>query len=283
VTDAQAIRFLALAEASDSVATGVEFPKSPVLFFGAVPPRDNLGQANSPWSSLIAATLQRVVFFMAYTDTQLAKELGVDRTTAWRWRKEGCPNDDLEAARAFAQNRKPKKVDPSHDASTSPEVMQTVVGDKTLTIPAGEKTETAYDVRDRLQAQERSISGEITGLNTALEQARAANDEKQAYKLLQALKSAREEHRRQADSLLKAEGRIIILERNRGDLVSIEVCKTFISRTIVPLTIWLRKLPDIGRNPEEKGLLETLREAGLAVLRDSAAEAANFTGKEVMA
>jgi hypothetical protein len=37
---------------------------------------------------------------MAYSDTQLAKELGIDRTTAWRWRKEGMPSDDLEAAQA---------------------------------------------------------------------------------------------------------------------------------------------------------------------------------------
>jgi hypothetical protein len=46
-----------------------------------------------------------------------------------------------------------------------------------------------------------------------LEEARSANDEKAAYRLLQALKSASEEHRRQADSLLTAEGRIILLEK----------------------------------------------------------------------
>ena len=82
--------------------------------------------------------------------------------------------------------------------------------------------ETAYNVRDRLQAQERSIASEIEGLNAALGQARLSNDESGAYKLLQALKSAREEHRRQADSLLKAEGRIILLEKNRGDLIAVQ-------------------------------------------------------------
>jgi hypothetical protein len=158
---------------------------------------------------------------MAYTDTQLAKELGIDRTTAWRWKKEGMPDDDLEAAKAFAQNRKPKPKPKPKLASVAP-LMETVVGDKKLTIHAGEKGETAYDVRDRLQAQERSISAEITELNSALEQARHANDEKGAYKPLQALKSVREERRRQADSLLKAEGRIIVLEKSRGDLVSVE-------------------------------------------------------------
>src|SRR6202030_3473302 len=115
--------------------------------------------------------------------------------------------------------------------------------------------ETAYNVRDRLQAQERSIASEIQGLNTALEQARLSNNEKSAYKLLQALKSAREEHRRQADSLLKAEGRIILLEKNRGSLVNLDVAKDFISKCIVPLTIYLRKLPDSSRNSEERALL----------------------------
>jgi hypothetical protein len=225
------------------------------------------------------ATLQRSSKDMEYTDTQLAKALGIDRTTAWRWRKEGMPSDDLEAAKAFAQNRKPKPK----PASVAPEVMETVVGDKTLTIHVGEKIETAYDVRDRLQAQERTIAAEIQALNASLEQARHANDEKSAYKLLQALKSAREEHRRQADSLLKAEGRIILLERNRGDLVSVSATKDFLSKIITPFTIWLRKLADAARNPEEKSMLENLREAGLAVIRGAASDALNFNGKEATA
>ena len=139
--------------------------------------------------------------------------------------------------------------------------------------------ETPYSVRDRLQAQEQSISSEISGLNQALQEARITNEEKAAYKLLQALKSAREEHRRQADSLLKAEGRIILLEKNRGELVNLDVAKDFISKIINPLGIYLRKLPDAGRNDEEKALLVTMGEAGLAVLRDSAREAIAFSGK----
>jgi hypothetical protein len=116
-------------------------------------------------------------------------------------------------------------------------------------------------------------------LNAALEQARIANDEKGAYKFLQALKSAREEHRKQCNSLLVAESRIILLEKNRGDLINLSVAKDFISKIINPLGIYLRKLPDAGRNDEEKALLVTMGEAGLAVLRDSAREAIAFTGK----
>jgi hypothetical protein len=115
-----------------------------------------------------------------------------------------------------------------------------------------------------------------------LEQARLSNDESAAYKLLQALKSAREEHRRQADSLLKAEGRIILLEKNRGDLVSVSEAREFVSKCIIRLAIWTRRRADAGRNPEEKGLLETLREAGLAVIREAAADALNLNGKEAL-
>jgi hypothetical protein len=93
--------------------------------------------------------------------------------------------------------------------------------------------EDPYSVRDRLQAKEQSISSEISGLNVVLQAARAASDEKSAYRLLRALKSAREEHRKQADSLLKAEGRITLLEVRRGDLVTLSVAKDFLSKIII--------------------------------------------------
>ena len=108
---------------------------------------------------------------MEYSDRQLATHLHVNRSTAFRWRKVGCPTNDLEAAAQWAQNRKPAgKKSTTEVAETVPPV-----------IVAGE---TAYDVRDRLQAQEKSISAEISDLNQALEEARGANDEKAAYKLL---------------------------------------------------------------------------------------------------
>jgi hypothetical protein len=173
------------------------------------------------------------------------------------------PIDDLEAARAFAQNRKPAtKRTPKVEVDPVP-----VTG------------ESVYDVRDRLHKEERSIAAEVAGLNVALETSRTLNDEKSAFKLLQALKSSREDHRKQVDALLKSEARILLLEKNRGSLLDIDVVKTFISKTLVPTIIWLRKLADSGRNAEEKALLETLRDAGLAVINDSAKEAHDFNGK----
>jgi hypothetical protein len=203
---------------------------------------------------------------MEYSDNQLAAHLNVNRTTAYRWRKLGCPTDDLQAASEWSQNRKP---------ATS-RIKNEVVEEVTPIPVVGEDP---YSVRDRLQAQEQSISSEISGLNVALQQARAANDEKVAYRLLQALKSAREEHRKQSDCLLKAEGRIILLEKNRGDLISLDKAKDLLSKTINPLAIYLRKLPDHSRNEEERALLVVLSEGGLEVLRSSASEGAGFTGK----
>jgi hypothetical protein len=208
---------------------------------------------------------------MEYSDRQLATHLHVNRSTAFRWRKVGCPTNDLEAASQWAQNRKPAQK------KSTLEVGAPLGSTEPATSTA--EPETAYDVRDRLQSQEKSISAEITALNIALQEARCANDEKLAFKLLQSLKSAREEHRKQADSLLKCESRIIVIERNRGLLISLEAARGFVTSIITPLTIFLRKLPDAGRNDEEKALLVTLGEAGLAVLRDSAAAAVAFTGK----
>ena len=72
-----------------------------------------------------------------------------------------------------------------------------------------------------MHQEEQAIAAEIGGLNAALEQACAANDEKAAFKILQSLKSTREDHRRQVDALLKSESRLVLLERSRGSLIDL--------------------------------------------------------------
>jgi hypothetical protein len=201
---------------------------------------------------------------MIYTDMELAKVLKVNRSTIFRWRTENAmPVDDLEAARAFAETRKPAtKRTPKVEVDPIP-----VAG------------ESVYDVRDRLHREEQLIASEIAGLNVALEQARSLADERSAFKLLHALKSSREDHRRQVDALLKSEARILRLEKDRGSLLDIDVVKAFVSSCLVPTIVWLRKLADSGRNAEEESLLETLRDAGLAVINASAKEAHDFQGQ----
>jgi hypothetical protein len=201
---------------------------------------------------------------MPYSDSELAKLLKVNRSTIYLWRtKFGMPVDDLESAKAFAANRKP-----ASRRTTKIEVD-----------PIPVSGESVYDVRDRLHREEQLIASEISGLNAALESARSHADEKQAFRLLQALKSSREDHRRQVDALLKSESRILLLEQKRGSLLSIDTCKEFVSKTLTPTIIWLRKLTDAGRNPEERALLETLRDAGLLTINASAAAVLEFNGQ----
>jgi hypothetical protein len=201
---------------------------------------------------------------VAYTDLELSKLLHVNRSTIFRWRTEcNMPVDDLESARAFAAKRKPAtKRTPKVEVDPVPVTGKSV-----------------YDVRDRLHKEERSIAAEVAGLNAALEQARSLNDEKGAFKLLQALKSTREDHRRQVDALLKSEQRILNLEVSRGSLMDLDVCRSFVTQCLTPTIIWMRQLADAGRNPEERALLESLRDAGLAIINASAKEAREFSGK----
>jgi hypothetical protein len=102
---------------------------------------------------------------MIYTDTELSKILKVNRSTIFRWRTEnGMPVDDLEAARAFAANRKPA-------SKRTPKV-------EVEPIPIADDDQSVYTVRDRLKQEERKIAAEVGGLNLALEQARSLNDDR---------------------------------------------------------------------------------------------------------
>lgn len=55
-----------------------------------------------------------------------------------------------------------------------------------------------------------------------------------------------------------------------------DVCRSFVTQCLAPTIIWMRKLAEAGRSPEERTLLENLRDAGLAVINASAKEAANL-------
>jgi hypothetical protein len=102
---------------------------------------------------------------MEYSDNQLATHLNVNRSTAFRWRKSGCSTNDLEAAKAWSRNRKPavRRLQTgelnSIECNTAINLIKNEVVEEVTPIPvAGED---AYSVRDRLQAQEQTISAEI--------------------------------------------------------------------------------------------------------------------------
>lgn len=123
-----------------------------------------------------------------------------------------------------------------------------------------------------MQNTEQLISAEIAGLSAALETARAKGDEKSIFKLAQVLKSTRNEHRLQSDALLKAEARVILLEKNRGALVELDAAKQLITKVLSPLLIFVRKLPDSAESEGERVKLAFISEAALAVIRTSCTE-----------
>ena len=65
------------------------------------------------------------------------------------------------------------------------------------------------------------LRAKLKGSDAAILDARKSGDEKAIYKLLQAIRSAREQHRKQADALLRAEARVIQLEVDRGHLYTL--------------------------------------------------------------
>lgn len=83
-----------------------------------------------------------------YTDSELAKLFKVDRTTIFRWRKLGLPNNDSELAFAWVKNYK---------LNSHPGVATVAEGIGSDVVPIAVKGDTAYDVRDRLQAEEQKI------------------------------------------------------------------------------------------------------------------------------
>jgi len=189
-----------------------------------------------------------------HSDTEFAERLGVHRATIWRWKKAGMPTASLSAAQSWVDARSRSVPVEGIDA-----------------VPvAVDNDESPYAVRDRLRSAERMIASEIAGLDKALKEVRRQGDEARAYQLAQTLRSARREHREASDAALKAEGRVISLEKTRGTLISFGEAQDYVSRVLNPVLIWMRRLADSARSDEEKALLKQLREAGLAVVRTAA-------------
>ena len=70
---------------------------------------------------------------------------------------------------------------------------------------------------------------------------------------------------------MKAEKRIVELEKVRGSLVTLDVAKDLITRSMAPMAAWLKRLANSARTEDEKKLLTQLGEDGLALIRDAAA------------
>jgi hypothetical protein len=136
----------------------------------------------------------------------------------------------------------------------------------------------AYDVLARLRVNEQIISGEAKALTLALNRARNARNvcqdgdetsrlEKKIFSYSQMLKGVRKEHREATKSLLAAESDVVALEEQRGKLVTLDAAKDLLTKTLMPLIIFLRKLPDGAETEGEKLKLTAAGNRGLAIIR----------------
>jgi len=196
------------------------------------------------------------------SDTELATALNVARTTAWRWRSKGMPNTSIEAARDWASNQASKN---QQDVEDIPD-------------PRPVDGDCAYDVLARLRVNEQVISGEIRALTLALNRARVARNnsqdegetklqEKKIFSYTQMLKGVRKEHREATKSLFSAEADVVALEEQRGKLVTLDAAKDLITKTLMPLITFLRKLPEVAETDSERLRLNEASERGLAIIR----------------
>jgi hypothetical protein len=195
----------------------------------------------------------------ALSDIFLAKEFGVNRSTVFRWRAAGLPDTrNLELVRQWVEARKAESGK-EDDAVKSVE-------------PVPVSGNSPYDVRDRLQVEEAAIASEIQGIKAALDKARKKKDEKAVSSLSIALRAARKQHREQADSLLKAEARVVELEESRGNLISLDAAKDLLSKCFSALRIWTAALVVQARDGKERELLTGIQERIYAIVRQSIQE-----------
>jgi hypothetical protein len=181
---------------------------------------------------------------------QLAAGLGVSLGTAWNLKRDGIPTDDLERARAWhalrKEQRRAKKVE----------------GEPTLEVSVD-------DEPDSLEAMLPRIRGLANGLAIAAEQAF------REHKLSEAI-SLRREHVSAIRTLYEAESKLIKIQESRGKLIPVEKALAIVNNAIQSGIVVLRRLPELGKTPEERRRLEAFLNAVLTELKDGAAAGAKL-------
>src|SRR5258708_4379557 len=216
------------------------------------------------------------------THTEIAKALGVTQPTIHTWRQAGMPTASVEAARQWRETHRP------HKGSVTPPV-QEVLQAPSFELAVGNNP---YDVVNRLQTFERTVSGQIEAwVNVSLPQARAARDNAKGRKaLLEAertlsliqgkIEFLRREHRDASKALLNAERSVRKLEQERGRLITVDAYKDKITKVLAPILIEIRKLPDAAENEDEKVKFSAIATRLLGIMRESAQEVYGSDGEE---
>jgi hypothetical protein len=187
------------------------------------------------------------------SDIAIAKYIGVHRSTVHRWRKDGVlPNtNDLEELKRWHEQQK-----------TSDVVVEGIE-----VHPVDVEGTNPLDVRDRLAGQEKASAGEIAGIENALAEARSTHNDKAVTALSLTLRSARKAYKDLVDSLLKAEQRVLLIQQQRGALITVDAAKEFVTKKLMNLKVWAATLPNQAKDGNERELLTRLQESINSIIR----------------
>ena len=175
------------------------------------------------------------------TATQVAKEIGIDKSTLSKWRKRpGCP--PLEAGGAAIKrwhddtflDRGPKLFDDENDIS---------LDDVDFTLPQGSD---ATDVLARIEKSERRLAGMIE----------AWESQKLTPKQSSKLAQLRREYRDTSKLVIAAHRAILEMQRTRAVLVGWETANQFVLTILEEILKFPRRLAARGNNQAERDLLK---------------------------
>jgi len=176
------------------------------------------------------------------TATQVAKEIGIDKSTLSKWRKRpGCP--PLEAGGAAIKrwhddtflDRGPKLLDDDENDIS--------LDDVDFTLPQGSD---ATDVLARMEKSERRLAGMIE----------AWESQKVTPKQSSKLAQLRREYRENSKLVIAAHKAILEMEQQKRVLVEWETANEFVMAVPEEVLKFPRRIPARGQNQSERDLLK---------------------------
>ena len=187
------------------------------------------------------------------TIRSLAKDLGISPTRVAQLIRKGMPAESAEAAQAWRTTY-----------VTAPTTAKSNVVAMHETVNDGDVPEDLGATLERLRHVERATS---RALEELLRQGKVA----EAAVL-------RREHVATVKALFDAETKAIKIAETRGRLISVDRALGMISEALTAPLIMLRRLPELGRDPEERKRLEAFLNAVLNEIKDGAQRSFNRTG-----
>jgi len=194
----------------------------------------------------------------------MARALDVSHGTVGNYARRGMPLDAIEAARAWVGRLPPRRRlrcgatngTGGTNGTTPASAIDTAGVDL-----AGETLESGIPRLRRLEI----------ATAAALDRARAADKAFEAASL-------RKQHLDALRGLYEAETKLIKIDQARGKLASIDRTLMMIDAAFKPAVQVLRRLPELGRDAEEKQRLEAFMNAVLNEIKLGAAEGLRIAG-----